>query len=253
MSEASFQNGDRTPNGLLGGLSKGACHVYYAFPEGATDRAAEHMRLLSASERARHGRYRFERDRQLYLVAHALTRTVLSYYRPVEAQDWRFEPGRHGKPEIVSPSLGPRLRVNLSHTGGLVACAVALDDDVGVDVEDSDRETSILSVAERVFSDTELRDLHAQTGDGQRHRFFEYWTLKEAYIKADGRGITLPLRAITFTLREGLPIQVRFGAGIEDDPTDWRFAQLRPTERHHLALALRCGTDLSVRSARITP
>ena len=82
---------------------------------------------LSADEVVRYQRFVFERDRQQFLMTHALARSVLSRYVAIHPREWQFAAGEFGRPEIASPALDRPLRFNLSRTRGLVVCAVAWD------------------------------------------------------------------------------------------------------------------------------
>ncbi len=195
------------------------------------------LRVLSDDERARHLRFRFEQDRDAYLLAHALTRTLLAGQLEVEPRALRFKAGPHGRPELDWPRSSPALRFNLSHTRGLVACALALEHDVGVDVEHFERRVELEQVARSVFSEPERAALMALPPEGRRRRFFELWTLKEAYIKAVGKGLALPLRAITLELAPAAPPRLQLAAPIQDNAERWFFALDEPAPGYLLAVA----------------
>ena len=103
---------------------------------------------------------------------------------------------RVGKPTIAHPKDIAPLSFNLSHTERLIVCLVALDREVGVDAEDTERAGETVEVADRFFSPTEVAALRALPAQSRRRRFFQYWTLKEAYIKARGMGLSLPLKPV---------------------------------------------------------
>jgi 4'-phosphopantetheinyl transferase len=194
--------------------------------------------LLTTAERQREARFMFEADRDAFLLAHALTNSTLAELTGASADALVFEVGAHGRPELVQRRAGPRLRFNLSHTHGLVACALSFEHDVGVDVEHVDRRVGIAEVAPRVFSPREREGLDAQETDAlRRARFFELWTLKEAYIKAIGKGLSAPLAQITFELEESGP-RVVFGPGVADDATRYRVAVRALGPQHVLAWAI---------------
>jgi 4'-phosphopantetheinyl transferase len=219
-------------------------------PEEAPDaRARRCEALLDAGERARLGRFRAAADARRYLFAHALARTTLSRYAPATPPEaWRFRVNAHGRPEIDWPpetpevAAAPPLRFNISHTAGLVACAVTRRRDVGVDVEHVHpprwNEESCLEVAATSFAPAERAGLEAAPLEARRGRFFSIWTLKEAYIKARGLGLALPLARFAFDVDAPEPA-IRFEAGFDDDPRSWHFARLTPTPTHALALAVR--------------
>jgi 4'-phosphopantetheinyl transferase len=201
--------------------------------------AARLRASLDAAETARLERFHRRSDRERYLLAHALVRGVLSRYASVDPGDWSFAANRWGRPRIAGPPGAPPLRFSLSHTPGLVACAVGRDCDCGVDVEALERRGDPLRVAPRVLAAAELEELRAQPEASRRERFLTYWTLKEATTKALGKGLTQPFREIAFAFADG---DVRLDSAIPgDEPEDalWQFAVLRPTPAHALALAVR--------------
>jgi 4'-phosphopantetheinyl transferase len=207
-------------------IAPGEAHLFLARLEEARDPALleSWQELLSPDERARGARYAFERNRHEHLVAHALKRRALSRFAPeVDPRDWRFVAGDHGKPSVAAPET--RLRFNLSHTEGLVACLVALDAEVGVDVEQTARRSDTVGIADRFFAAPEVEALRALPEAEQRGRFFEYWTLKEAYIKARGLGLALPLGGFWFALAPPAPPAIGFAPSIVDQPARWSFFQ----------------------------
>lgn len=214
-------------------------HVWLANPGACTDPAllARFQEELSAEERTRHRRFLRDRDRHLFLVAHALVRRTLSRYCAVPPQEWGFVAGDHGRPEIAHPLTSPALRFNLSHTLGLAGCAVALDLPVGLDLEHARQLRDLDGLARVTLSAGELDDLSTRPADERPERFLTIWTLKEAYSKARGLGIALPLRSYGFSLEGGVRLLPPPG----DDPGSWQFLSARPTAEHRLALAIRRG------------
>ncbi len=197
--------------------------------------------ILSAEERERHGRFRFERGRRSFLLAHALTRVVLAGCTGVAPGALEFEVNGYGKPALRN---GPAF--NLSHTCGMVAVAVTAGTDVGVDVEDTRRVGDWAGVSGKVFSAAELEALRQVDAARRQERFYEQWTLKEAYLKARGMGLSLPLDG--FSVKVGEEIGIEFGEKIEDDPAAWQFA-LFPVGAFRVAAAARVmgGTRRAVR------
>jgi 4'-phosphopantetheinyl transferase len=221
---------------------RGRIDVWLASTESARNAAVlDHCsEILSPQEIDACSAFHREEDRHRAFVSRALLRETLSRYAPIRPQDWEFAPGAHGKPAIAAP-LGLRLRFNLSHAGGLVACALTLGDEIGVDLEDTSRALDPLELAEHVFSLDELTALRALAPASQRQRFFEIWTLKEAYLKARGLGFALAPQNARFDLGEPSRVRVRFMHEAEDRATDWWFALLNPQPGHTLALAARNG------------
>ncbi|MBU8536768.1 4'-phosphopantetheinyl transferase family protein [Falsiroseomonas tokyonensis] len=206
----------------------------WLLPESADAPTLEawHARL-SAAERATAARFHFDADRRAYIAAHALAREMLAEAGGLPAEDWTFDIGRHGKPEVAAAHGLPWLRFNLSHTRSLVACAVTAVDDLGLDVEDLARREAGPGLAERYFAPAEAALLSAMPPADRHAGFLRIWTLKEAYVKATGEGIGAGLDSFGFTLD---PPRLAFAPG---GVAGWRFLQWQPTPRHILALALR--------------
>jgi 4'-phosphopantetheinyl transferase len=200
-------------------------------------RRYEHM--LSDEERGRLNRFHFAVHRHQYLIAHALVRCTLSRYRPdVEPHEWQFEPLAYGKPAISAP-VADAPSFNLSHADGLVALAVADPGmQLGVDVECLSRKSDVLDIAPRYFADWEVRELRDLPQEQRLRQFFTLWTLKEAYIKACGMGLSIPLNAFGFVFDEG-NTAIRFAPARKDVPDAWRFWRFAPDENHLVALAIR--------------
>lgn len=193
------------------------------------------MGLLSDEERQRLTRFHFERDRVLFLVAHALLRITLSRYANIDPRAWQFRTGSYGRPEIADPRS--RLRFSLSHTRELAACAIVLDRDIGLDVEHISRDVP-LDVAESSFSSRERSDILGASATVRAKLFLEYWTLKEAYIKARGVGMSLPLDQFSFCKDPGGVWQIVLEQPLCDDPERWQFWSWQVSRNHQVALAI---------------
>ena len=230
-------------------------HVWVSRDDAADEtRLREYRELLTDDEAARCDRFYRQGDRVRFLMARAMVRTMLSRYVPVDPAAWRFRIQDHGRPEVAElPPGAPDLRFNISHTEGLVACAVTVGRDVGVDVEFINR-TLTYDVADRFFSPQEVADLRALPEDEQPVVFFDYWTLKEAYIKARGLGLALPLGQFTFHRLPGCAPVISFAPELHDDPATWQFAQFWPTREHRMAVAVRrAGADLPIDVSAVVP
>jgi 4'-phosphopantetheinyl transferase len=226
-------------------------HLWHVDPGSVSDPAvlAAYRGMFSAEEGERYARYRVEGVRHQFLVTRGLVRTILSGYGPLEPKAWRFECNEFGRPEVVN-FPGPRqLRFNLSHSDGCIVCGVAWERDLGVDVEFVDRRSGGPHLARRFFAAREVDDLLALPLSRQRSAFFDYWTLKEAYIKARGKGLAIPLDKFGFILRRGQPIRLECDADLCDDPAAWQFMQFDLSPRHRLALAVRREFDGDCRLA----
>lgn len=203
---------------------------------------------LAADERIRAARFRDDASRAQFVAGRALARRMLSYFAGAP-RNWRFRARAHGR--LTIDAAAPPFVFNLSHCAGLVACAVAAEGEIGVDVERLAPAADFDALARDHFSAREGARVAALEGEAQAEAFFAYWTLKEAYAKARGLGLSLDTRAFAFDL--GPPIALRFGEsarhGLGDDATRWRFLRLAPTPATRLALAV--AAPLDVRDARL--
>jgi 4'-phosphopantetheinyl transferase len=204
----------------------------------AGERAARRPDWLDPEERARWRRYLRAVDRDLFLVAHTHLRATLSRYADTSPARWRFVVRPDGRPELRIDQPVFALRFNLSHTQDLVACVVTQGADCGIDVEREGRIADRDGIAALAFHDDERAALARSPGD-----FLAYWTLKESYVKATGAGLRAPLAGIRFEL--GGEPSVSFAEG-RDTPEGWGFAHSRPTDQHHLAVALRPARSVKV-------
>lgn len=217
-------------------------HVWVTEPENlcTPPNVRRYYEILGEDERQRYARFVFEKDRNLYLVAHAQVRTLLSRYHAADPRDWRFSLNAYGRPAVSHPAESRWLHFNLSHTKGLIASAFARQPEVGVDVEHIDRRTDTLELAHAVFAPAEVESLKCLGEEERRRRFFKIWTLKESYIKARGMGLSLALDGFWFEPDAG-GILVEFAERLGDTAAAWQFQLFQPTENHQMAVAVKAG------------
>ncbi len=237
-------------------------HLWFVLSDEVDDPALlrSYMDLMNDAERARYDRIIVQHARHQHLLARALVRTTLSRYADVDPVAWAFCENEYGRPAIVPPPGAggeeiKHLRFNISHTDGLIVCGVVRDLELGVDVEDTWRSRETVAIADRFFSEREVNDLHALPHGRQKDRFFDYWTLKESYIKARGMGLALPLGKFSF-FPDRRPIPIATDPSLDDDPATWQFELFCPTDRHRAAVGVRRGAgeqDLKLRSFKVVP
>ena len=170
-------------------LSRFACHLSFF------------RSLLSPEERARAARFTFERDERRFVLSHGLVRRLLSHYLGLEPAYISFHYSMHGKPAVQSNAdKSADVRFSISHSADCLVCAVSLGREVGVDVEVVRSDLDHLQLAQRFFSTREYEDIAGCPDDRQKERFFQYWTCKEAYLKARGIGLSSGLAQIEVLL-----------------------------------------------------
>jgi 4'-phosphopantetheinyl transferase len=235
------------PSSPVAALTRGDVLVRWQSTDGLSAAAARTaLARLPADERARHDRFQFDRDRRDFAAAHALLRETLSEVAGLPPEAWRFDADARGKPHLVAGLSPLPLSFNLSHTRGFVACAVALDADVGLDVEQVSREINWRAVARRCCAPSELASIERLTDPAsQTARFIELWTLKEAWSKALGVGLARVLGAQTLTAAFDVtdPPAIRCTLPDSMHAEAWRFALSSPVPRVRMALAVSDGTN----------
>lgn len=235
-------------------LNAGTVHVWYVFSDLVDDQRVleRYAAMMSNEESSRRDRFVRAADRHQFLVTRGMLRTLLARYLETEPTELLFTIDRYGRPSLARPSSS--IEFNLSHSGGLVACAFAQVPEIGIDVEDIERSSVSPDLARQFFSAVEAAALEAVPIPDRLSRFFDYWTLKEAYLKARGTGLMLPLDGFSVQIESGKPAQVRFTAAIDDDPASWQLVQFDPSRRHRLAVAVRRrGADLAVNFREFVP
>jgi 4'-phosphopantetheinyl transferase len=172
-------------------------------------RLAAFSRLLAPDEQARAARFRFEVHRNRYIAGRGRLREILSYYLDADPAGLVFTANQYGKPGVD----GTDLRFNVSHTEDLAVYAIARGREVGVDIERI-RPLAAEGIPERFFSPAEVAALRSLPRDLQPRAFFNCWTRKEAYVKASGEGLSIPLNSFDVTLLPGEPARfLRNGEG----------------------------------------
>lgn len=217
----------------------------WAMPVGGLGEAdvAGWREVLDDDERSRAARFAFERNRVEYVAAHALTRKLLSAETGEPPESFRYQAGDKGKPVALCDGRRLDVHFNLSHTGGLVAVAASHGIQLGLDVEAVDRKVE-LAVAERYFFGAEARWLATLEPARQAEGFLRLWTLKEAYIKATGRGLSQSLDEFWFEVE---PPRIRFTPAIADDDRAWQFHQRLLAERFLVAVGWRADQGIDPR------
>lgn len=223
-------------------LATDEVHIHLLQPGLAKD---ANPAILDATERQRALAFKFNKDRDLYVAAHVFLRQVLSHYAPVSIKDWQFVSNAYGKPAVANPGYG-WLQFNLSHTQGMVACAVAYNRAIGVDVEQRKHLDDLPSLCRHAFSHIEAEAvLSSNIPDERGHRFLCYWTLKEAYVKARGMGLSLPLQEFSFVQGAGQNWLLHYAPSFQNGGKSWQFDTRRLGGNHHLAYCVQVEHCLS--------
>lgn len=194
--------------------------------------------LLNAAERQRLQRFHFADHRRRYQIGHGALRAILGGYLGTEPTAIEFKQGPRGKPYLAghreTANGGPFF--NLSHSGKLALIGVAATE-LGLDVEKVRHLESLTEIARKHFSPSEFAALDALTGDARELAFYRCWTRKEAYIKALGEGLSMPLDVFDVSLcEEPKFLACRDG---KEDPANWSLLDVSPGPEFVGAVAMR--------------
>lgn len=206
--------------------------------------------LLSADEQQRAQRFRFPKDQQAYTVARGGLRILLSRYLQCPAADLRFTYGAYGKPAIAHPVTS--LEFNVSHSQGLALYAITRDRTVGIDLEYIRTDFPTLEIAKSYFSAAEQAELRSLPASLQPEAFFNAWTRKEAYIKAIGQGLSMPLTEFDVSLTPGKPANLLAVRVAEQTAQDWSLQHLAPAPGYLGAIAV-AGHDWQLECWHLQP
>lgn len=208
---------------------------------------AELVGLLSEDEQRRADRFRYERHRSRFIAGRGLLRMLLSRYLGTPAAALRFGYGPNEKPWLASP--GPWF--NLSHSGDVALYAFSSQVEIGIDIELATADVGREGIAEHFFSAAEVRRLQSLPRALQPMAFLECWTRKEAFIKARGDGLSLPLDSFTVAFGPDAPAAVLHTSWSRDEPGRWTMFDLsEPDEGFVAALATR-SSGLQVSGHRV--
>jgi 4'-phosphopantetheinyl transferase len=225
-------------------LSENEVHVWRASLTGENSDKSENSRayslqhLLSIEERERAGKFYFERDRRNWVVAHGILRILLAQYLDTDPRTLRFETNAYGKPLLAAPHSGANLHFNLSHSGKLALYAFAFGRQVGVDVEYTRSGIDYEELARRYFSRHEYATVQSLPAAQREEAFFLGWSRKEAYIKARGKGVSIPLEQFDVSLTPGEPAKLLGSRENPPAPAQWSLYALAPGTGYVGALAV---------------
>ncbi len=159
--------------------------------------------VLSPDETSRASRFHFAVDRQRFVASRAFLRTILGGYLTTDAKDLTFAYSKRDKPHLGPAYADRGITFNLSHSGGIALYAFARRRELGIDVEQVRRDFDVEAIARRFFSAHEQKQLADLPATEKIEAFFRCWTRKEAYLKATGDGLSLPLTQFDVSLAEG--------------------------------------------------
>jgi 4'-phosphopantetheinyl transferase len=213
-------------------------HVWRATLDQTPAQIQSFRHNLAADEQARAERFHFERDCGHFIVARGVLRAILGGYLKRAPESASFCYGAHGKPALAGESGADAIRFNVSHSHGIALYAVTRGREVGVDLERIRSNLAVAEIAERFFSRREVAMLRTLPTEEQREAFFRTWTRKEAYLKARGEGLSLPLDQFDVSLAPGEPAAILGTQPASSEASRWSLQELAPAPGYVAALAV---------------
>ncbi len=184
-------------------LSGNEIHVWRARLDLDTQLLGRMRAILADDEQARAGRFHFDRDRNHFIACRGILRELLGSYLDGSPASLRFNYGAFGKPVLCAADSPSPIRFNVAHSNGLALLAFAPGCEIGIDLESIRADFAGDEIAQHYFSKKELTELRALPETMRTEGFFQCWTRKEAYIKARGLGLQIPLQSFSVSLTPG--------------------------------------------------
>ncbi|HEU4904397.1 MAG TPA: 4'-phosphopantetheinyl transferase superfamily protein [Flavisolibacter sp.] len=219
-------------------VSSDQVHVWRIFLDVNVHEIESLLGHLSADEVSRASRFRFEKDKIRFIAAHGILRRILGHYLQQYPQKIRFAYAPNGKPILADGLNATTLSFNLSHSGGFALCAITLHRKVGVDIEFIRHDVAVEQIARRFFSQSEVRSLESMQKHELYETFYRYWTRKEAFLKATGDGLSLPMEKIDVSAISGKTLSPATLLRNEKENVRWYVQDLFPGEGYTGAIAV---------------
>jgi len=237
---------DFSQDALREALGCGGIHIWRAGLDRPPETVALLLNRLPVCERGRALRFRFSLHQGRFVLARSILRRILSFYLDTDPWEIRLSTSRHGKPRIDPGMHRCDIRFNLSHSRDLALYIVAEGREVGIDVEYPDRGGAPEKIARRFFSPAEADRLESLPENHRISAFFSCWTRKEAFVKAMGAGLSVPLSDFTVTVRPEDSPKVLYTAWDDIGPSKWTLMDIDPGGGYAAAAAV-AGTVGPVR------
>jgi len=218
-------------------LPADAVHIWRVDLRVSPDCAERFTATLAPDERARAARFRFPEHRERFIAAHGALRDILSRYLDLPADQLTFSITPHGKPTLAAPDHA-WLQFNLSHSGALALIAVARDRPIGIDVEHLIPPDNFPRLVEQFFSANENAAFRALPESKRAAAFFAGWTRKEAYVKALGTGVSLPLDHFDVTMDPDAPARLLADRRHPHHVATWSLHTFTPAQNYVATLAV---------------
>jgi 4'-phosphopantetheinyl transferase len=228
---------ERVPSGKK--LGKNSVHVWtVSFRKDGCD-ITQFLQYLSADEIMKAERFRFEKDKKRFMTMRSVLRNILCSYLEIGAADIEFCYNQFGKP-FISETINPRnISFNASSSHGVALIAIALEKDIGIDIEYISRDCEHVEIASEFFSDREQNEFLTLTDATRIEAFYNCWTRKEAFVKAMGEGLSFSLKDFDVSLAPNYPARILDIRNIDQKAADWNLIDINAGCGYKAALAVK--------------
>lgn len=200
---------------------------------------------LSNDELVKTEKFYFEKDQNRFIMARGMLRMILAGYLGTKPHELRFEYTPFGKPLLAENNDNKSIHFNISHSDNVVLYAITNNRNIGIDVERINDRIDITQVAQRFFSPGEINALERCKRENRAEIFFQYWTRKEALVKAMGNGVSFSLEQIDVSKVDGKALSPIRLLNTGTDVSDWHIQDLFPAEGYTAAFAVK-ESDLAI-------
>lgn len=211
-------------------------HIWSVSKSNHIDRLQQYWEILNQEERLRAGKFRFSKDQNCFVIARGVLRILLGKYLSIDPVKIQFKRGHNGKPYV---DYEINIQFNVSHSRNMIVLGFVLEHNIGVDIEYALREVEIIKIANLFFAKEEVTALMALEKDYHTQAFYNCWTRKEAFIKAEGSGLAFPLDQFVVSLdskEEATLIDTKWD---KKEKEKWVLDTLEPEENYIGAVSVK--------------
>lgn len=196
------------------------------------------LATMTNDEQARAERFHFQKNREHYIAARGYLRAILGHYLGFDPVKIRFNYSHYGKPDLAEGFKAETIRFNVSHSNGIALYAITRGREIGVDIEQIRFDFNTDEIVHHFFSTEEIADLSRLPNALKHKAFFDCWTRKEAYIKARGEGLSLPLDQFRVSITPGAPAALLSNKMDPAEVSRWSLQSLSPLAGYAASLAV---------------
>lgn len=210
-------------------------HIWYCDFDQNRAQINYYTSLLSKDEKQKADRFKFKKDEDCYIITRGILRLLIASYLRMNAKDLSFKYTSFGKPYLA---IKNELKFNVSHSGNMAAFAFFKGQEIGVDIEKVKNDFDVLELAQNFFSQTEIIALENQPKEELPKAFFRCWTRKEAFIKAEGSGLSFPLDKFEVSLDDDFHAELLETQWNSEEKKEWKLFSFVPATGYIAAVAI---------------